>query len=80
MLKGLREAIQLTLDSWSYIQQVDYEQLPFKCKSFHEYGHFVKSCLQVKSAQPKKQNYEQWQQPKRNKTTGKETTTSHVQG
>jgi hypothetical protein len=35
--KGFPEAIQLTLDNWSYIQQVDYEQLPFKCKSCHEY-------------------------------------------
>jgi hypothetical protein len=26
--KGLPEAIQLTLDNWSYLQQVDYEQLP----------------------------------------------------
>jgi hypothetical protein len=48
--KGLLEAIQLTLDSWSYIQQVDYEQLPFKCKACHEYGHFAKNCLQVKSS------------------------------
>jgi hypothetical protein len=40
--KGLLEAIQLNLDSWSYIQQVDYEQVPFKCKIYHEYGHFAK--------------------------------------
>jgi hypothetical protein len=46
--KGLPEAIQLNLDSWSYIQQVDYEQIPFKCKICHEYGHFAKSCPQAK--------------------------------
>jgi hypothetical protein len=40
--KGLPEAIQLNLDNWSYIQQVDYEQIPFKCKACHEYGHFSK--------------------------------------
>jgi hypothetical protein len=28
--KGLSEAIQLTLDDWTYVQQVDYEQFPFK--------------------------------------------------
>jgi hypothetical protein len=49
--KGLPEAIQLTLDNWSYIQQVDYEQIPFKCKACHEYGHFVKSCPQAKESQ-----------------------------
>ena len=42
--KGLPEAIQLTLYGWSYIQTVDYEQLPFKCKAFHEYVHFTKNC------------------------------------
>jgi len=41
--KGLLEAIRLTLDNWSYIQLVDYEQFPFKCKIFHEYGHFARS-------------------------------------
>jgi hypothetical protein len=40
--KGLLEAIQLTLDYWKHIQPVDYEQLPFKCKQCHEYGHFTK--------------------------------------
>jgi hypothetical protein len=42
--KGLPEAIQLTLDGWSYIQTEDYQQLSFKCKAFHEYGHFAKNC------------------------------------
>jgi hypothetical protein len=43
--KGLPEAIQLILDGWSYIQMVDYEQLPFKCKYCHEYGHLPKTAL-----------------------------------
>ena len=30
------------MDGWKHAQKVDYEQLPFKCKKFHEYGHFVK--------------------------------------
>jgi hypothetical protein len=34
--KGLPKAIQLTLDNWTYIQKVDYEKLPFKCKAYHE--------------------------------------------
>ena len=29
--KGLPEAIKLTLGDWSHIQELDYEQIPFKC-------------------------------------------------
>jgi hypothetical protein len=66
--KGLPEAIQLTMDNWSYLQQVDYEQLPFKCKACHEYGHFAKNCPQNKPDHSKERDQEQWQQPKRKKT------------
>ena len=31
------------MDRWEFYQKVDYEQLPFKCKKCHEYGHFVKN-------------------------------------
>jgi hypothetical protein len=71
--KGLPEAIQLTLDNWSYVQQVDYEKIPFKCKSCHEYGHFTKSCPQTKESQEQDLKQDQWQQPKRKKTVGKTT-------
>eukprot|EP00253_Pinus_taeda_P028342 PITA_28342 len=30
--RGLSEAIKLKVDDWSHIQQLDYEQIPFKCK------------------------------------------------
>lgn len=42
--KGLPEAVKLRVDHWTHIQQVDYEQLPFKCKVCHEYGHFANRC------------------------------------
>ena len=42
--KGLPESIMLSLDGWSHLQTVDYEQIPFKCKYCHEYGHFAKFC------------------------------------
>jgi len=47
--KGLPEAIKIKVDQWTYIQQLDYEQLPFKCKVCHEYGHFVNRCSKNKS-------------------------------
>jgi hypothetical protein len=42
--EGLPEAIKLTLGEWSHIQELDYEQIPFKCLRCHAYGHFTKSC------------------------------------
>lgn len=30
--KGLPEDIKIKVDHWTHIQQLDYEQLPFKCK------------------------------------------------
>lgn len=42
--KGLPEAIKLSLGEWCHIQELDYEQIPFKCLRCHDYGHFAKSC------------------------------------
>ena len=41
---GLPEAIKLTVGNWSHFQKLDYEQLPFKCRGCHEYGHFIRNC------------------------------------
>jgi hypothetical protein len=78
--KGLPESIQLTLDNWSYIQQVDYKQLPFKCKACHEYGHFTKNFPQNKPKHLKERDQENWEQPKRKKTTGKSASQPQGQG
>ena len=40
--EGLAEAIQLHYRNWSFIQALDYEQLPFRCHICHMYGHMAK--------------------------------------
>ena len=32
------------MEGWSHLQTVNYEKIPFKCKVYHEHGHFAKSC------------------------------------
>jgi hypothetical protein len=72
MEKGLPEAINLSLDGWSYLQQVDYKQFPFKCKICHEYGHFAKRCPKAPVVQPEGEPNEKWKQPHRKKQTTKQ--------
>jgi hypothetical protein len=62
--KGFPEAIQLTLDNWSYIQTVDYEQLPFKCKACHEYGHFAKNVPRKRQINQKTKSKNNGSKPK----------------
>ena len=64
--KGLPEAIKLKVDEWSYIQQLDYEQIPFKCKVCHEYGHFANRCTKVTNLETEDQ-VGQWETMKKRK-------------
>ena len=38
--RELPEAISLNWEDEEWIQPLDYEQLPFRCRLCHEYGHF----------------------------------------
>ena len=42
--EGLPEAFKLTAAEWTHIQELDYEQLPFKWRHCHGYGHFARHC------------------------------------
>ncbi len=46
--KVLQEVIKIKVDQWTHIQQLDYEQILFKCKVCHEYGHFTNRCTKEK--------------------------------
>lgn len=41
---GLEEEIQLQYKDYKYVQQLDYEHLPFQCHRCHIYGHLAKEC------------------------------------
>ena len=56
---GLPEAINLTVGNSYHFQKLDYEQLPFKCRGCHEYGHFLHNFSQKHEAQQEKE--EGWQ-------------------
>jgi hypothetical protein len=62
---GLPEAVKLTVGAWHHFQKLDYEQLSFKCRSCHEYGHFQRN---FPKAQPSdKEEGEGWKQVKKGK-------------
>ena len=70
--KGLPKSIILSIDGWNHLQTVDYEQIPFKCKYCHEYGHFAKSCPK----KPEKPILDSLQDEGWNVASGKKTTKS----
>ena len=42
--RELLEAISLNWEDEEWIQPIDYEQLPFRCRLYHEYGHLGRNC------------------------------------
>jgi hypothetical protein len=66
---GLPEAIKLKVGDWHHFQKLDYEQLPFKCRGCHEYGHFQRNC--PKNPPTEKVGEEGWQQARKGKSKAK---------
>ena len=62
---GLPEAVKISLGSWSHYQKVDYEHLPFKCRTSQEHGHFQRNCPKNQIAE--KEDAEGWQKVKKTK-------------
>jgi hypothetical protein len=57
---GLPEAIKLTAVDWTHIQELDYEQLPFKCRHCHGYGHFARHCKKKNAEESENAKTNQW--------------------
>jgi hypothetical protein len=68
---GLPEAIKIKVGSWTHVQVLDYEQIPFKCCKCHVYGHFARGFPNNGEAEKGKEDG--WNQVKRSKTTHKKT-------
>ena len=58
---GLPEAIKLTVADWSHIQELDYEQIPFKCRFYHGYDHFARGWYKIEEDKVNEKE-EQWMQ------------------
>lgn len=69
--KCLSRAVNFHMDSWSHVQEVDYDQLPFKCKLYHEYEHFSKGFPKGGDSmeKPSGGSIEQWNQVKHCKSS-----------
>ena len=68
---GLPEAIKITVGEWQHYQKLDYEQLPFKCRTCHEHRHFQQNC--PKSQVGTKEDEEGWKEIKKGKAVPKPT-------
>ena len=68
---GLPEAIKLTVGDWQHFQKLDYEQLSFKCRHCHDYGHFQKNCPKIPQTQLEREAEEGWKQAKQSKANPK---------
>ena len=58
------------MDKWTHSQKLDYDQLPFKWKTYHDYGHFARYCPKKKeSEEEKEQGQDLHQVAKKGKAT-----------
>lgn len=47
--KGILKAVLISLDNWQHVQELNHEQLPFKCKICHKFEHLAKNCKKMDS-------------------------------
>ena len=59
---GIPEAIKLTVFDWSYFQELDYEQILFKCRICYGYGHFSRNCKKKSEEDIEREKDDQWTQ------------------
>jgi len=50
---ALPEAISLEFMDEEWIQSIEYDHIPFRCRRFHEHGHLIKECMLNKKQEMK---------------------------
>ena len=53
----LPEAISLEFRDEEWIQSIDYEKIPFRCRRCHEHGHLLRECPLKKNKKRKTPSY-----------------------
>ena len=66
---GLLEVVKLTIGEWHHYQKLDYENLPFKCRTCHEHGHFQRNFQKAPAVN--KVDEEGWKEIKKGKAIPK---------
>ena len=66
---GLPEAINLIVAEWSHVQELDYEQIPFKCIFCHQYGHFSNNYKKNSEIEINQEKDAQWTQFQKTRTS-----------
>ena len=57
---GLSQAINITVADWTQVQELYYEQLPFKWRHCHDYRHFARNCKKKAKEEEEKSKGEKW--------------------
>jgi hypothetical protein len=64
---GLLEEIKMKVNNWQHFQKLDYEQLPFKCRGCHEYGHLQRNCPKNPPS-TEKEGHEGWKKARKGRS------------
>lgn len=67
------KAIKLSVVDSTHIQELDYEQLPFKCRHCHEYGHFARYCKKKMRRHQRKKKANNGNKQRKQQVTGRTT-------
>ncbi|KAH9291319.1 hypothetical protein KI387_043490, partial [Taxus chinensis] len=66
----LPQKISLAVEDETWEQVLDYENIPFRCRNCHEYGHLVRDCpLKIPDTTVEGRKHEELIEPKGKKTT-----------
>jgi hypothetical protein len=60
VVRALPESIVISFQDQDWIQPIDYEHIPFRCRKCHEHGHLYRECPQNSSPEQNKGREEKY--------------------